>query len=87
LVLDGYTNINQVLSTSRMKRPQIMIETGVDAELERAALEARTSKAALIRRYVRERLKPLPPVSADPIGRTAGADDFEPAAIDDVVYR
>lgn len=59
----------------------------MDAELERAALEARTSKAALIRRFVRERLKPLPPLSADPIGRMAGTDEFEPAAIDDVVYR
>lgn len=70
-----------------VKRLQIMIEEEVDAELERAALEARTSKAALIRLYVRERLKPLPPLSADPIGRMAGSDDFEPAAIDDVVYR
>lgn len=70
-----------------VKRLQIMIEEEVDAELERAALEARTSKAALIRLYVRERLKPLPPLSADPIGRMAGADDFEPATIDDVVYR
>jgi hypothetical protein len=59
----------------------------VDAQLQRAAFEARTSKAALIRLYVRERLKPLPPLSADPIGRMVGADDFEPAAIDDVVYR
>jgi hypothetical protein len=73
--------------TQLVKRLQIMIEEEVDAELERAALEARTSKAALIRLYVRERLKPLPPLSADPIGRMAGADDFEPAAIDDVVYR
>ncbi len=64
-----------------------MIEEEVDADLERAALKARTSKAALIRRYVRERLKPLPPLSADPIGRMAGVDDFEPGAIDDVVYR
>jgi hypothetical protein len=31
--------------------------------------------------------RPLPPLSADPIGRMAGADDCEPAAIDDVVYR
>jgi hypothetical protein len=64
-----------------------MIDKEMDAELERAALEARTSKAALIRRFVRERLKPRPPLSADPIGRMVGADDFEPAAIDDVVYR
>ena len=82
-----YTNIDAVLYTHPMKRLQIMIEEDVDAELERAALEARTSKAALIRLFVRERLRPLPPLSADPIGRMAGADDFEPATIDDVVYR
>ncbi len=70
-----------------MKRLQIMIEDDLDAELQRAALEAGTSKAALIRLYVRERLKRLPALSADPIGRMAGADDFEPAPIDDVVYR
>lgn len=82
-----YTNITGLMYTRIMKRLQIMIEEEVDAELERAAVEARTSKAALIRLYVRERLKPLPPLSADPIGRMAGADDFEPAPIDDVVYR
>jgi len=85
--LPRYININKVMYTPCVKRLQIMIEEEVDAELERAALEARTSKAALIRLYVRERLKPLPPLSADPIGRMAGADDFEPATIDDVVYR
>jgi hypothetical protein len=73
--------------TQFVKRLQIMIEEEVDAELERAALEGRTSKAALIRRFVRERLKPLPLLSADPIGRMVGADDFEPAEVDDVVYR
>jgi hypothetical protein len=73
--------------TQAVKRLQIMIEEEVDAELERAALEARTSKAALIRRFVRDRLKPLPLLSADPIGRMVGADDFEPAEIDDVAYR
>ncbi len=82
-----YTSIKKMMYTHLVKRLQIMIEEDVDAELERAALEARTSKAALIRLFVRERLKPLPPLSADPIGRMAGADDFEPAAIDDVVYR
>lgn len=64
-----------------------MIEEELDAALERAAVEAGTSKAALIRLYVRERLKPLPPMSADPIGRMTGADAFERAAIDDVVCR
>jgi len=70
-----------------MKRLQIMIDEDLDAELERLALRERTSKAALIRRFVRERIRPLPPLSADPIGRMAGADDYEPARVDDVVYR
>jgi len=61
-----------------MRRQQIMIEEELNAELERAALESRSSKAALIRRFVRERLKPLPPLAVDPIGRMAGTDDFEP---------
>jgi hypothetical protein len=64
-----------------------MIEEDLDAELERLALDEDTSKAALIRRFVRDRIAPLPPLSADPLGRMVGADDFEPAAIDDVVYR
>ena len=70
-----------------MKRLQIMIDEDLDAELEREALATGRSKAALIRSYVRERLRPLPPLSADPLRRMAGTDDFEPAAIDDVVYR
>ena len=70
-----------------MKRLQIMIDEDLDAELERLALRERTSKAALIRQFVRERIRPLPPLSADPIGRMAGMDDFEPAPVDDVVYR
>ncbi len=64
-----------------------MIDEDLDAELEREAAATGESKAALIRMYVRERLRPLPPLSADPLRRMAGADDFERAPIDDVVYR
>lgn len=64
-----------------------MIDEDLDDELERLALAEGTSKAALIRRYVRERIDPLPPLSADPLGRMVGADAFEPTPIDDVVYR
>ena len=70
----------------RVKRLQIMIEEELDDELERLAAAESTSKAALIRRYVGERVKPLPPLSADPLARMSGADDFEPASVDDVVY-
>ncbi len=71
----------------RMKRLQILIDEDLDAELERLAAESGSSKAALIRQFVRDRIRPLPPLSADPLWRMAGADDFEPGPIDDVVYR
>ena len=69
-----------------MKRLQIMIEEELDAELERRARRERTSKAALIRRYVGERVRPMPPTTADPLWQMAGVDDYEPADIDDIVY-
>ena len=64
-----------------------MIDEDLDAELGRQAAAGRTSKAALIRNLVRAHLRPHPPLSHDPIGQMAGVDDFEPAAVDDVVYR
>ncbi len=70
-----------------MKRLQIMIDEDLDAELGLRASREGTSKAALIRTYVRERLHPLPPIEEDPlwelVGAAAGA---EPARVDDVVY-
>lgn len=72
-----------------MKRLQIMIEEELDAALERQALAEGTSKAALIRRYVGERLKPLPPLEQDPIWEIAGMCEGEPddsQRIDEVVY-
>lgn len=69
-----------------MKRLQIMIETELDAALERQARLERTSKAALIRRYVADRLRPLPPVTADPLWSMVGVDEFDEASVDDVVY-
>jgi Ribbon-helix-helix protein, copG family len=70
-----------------MKRLQIMIDEDLDDALGRLAGEQGVSKAALIRRFVRERLSPLPPLSADPLSRFSGSARFEPAAVDDVVYR
>jgi hypothetical protein len=69
-----------------MKRLQIMIDEDLDDALERLALERRTSKAALIREFVRERVRPLPPLTADPLFRMAGDDDYDPESIDAVVY-
>ena len=69
-----------------MKRLQILIEEELDDALEEQARLEGTSKAALIRRYVRLQLDTLPPLDADPLGQMIGADDFEPEAVDDVVY-
>lgn len=72
-----------------VKRLQIMIDEDLDQILERMALEESTSKAALIRRFVRERVAPLPPIREDPLWEIVGADDYDPGteSIDDVVYR
>lgn len=70
-----------------MKRLQVMIEEELDAALERQARAEGTSKAALVRRFVRDHLESLPPLEADPIWQAVGADDYEPEPIDDVVYR
>ena len=70
----------------RMKRLQILIEEDLDEALEREARRQGSSKAALIRDFVRERLGARPPVESDPLLQALGQDDFEPAAIDDVVY-
>lgn len=69
-----------------MKRLQIMIEEDLDAALERMAAMEKTSKAALIRRFVRERVRPLPPLQADPLWQLAGAGSWEPAHHDDILY-
>ena len=70
-----------------MKRLQIMIDEDTDRALERLAAERKTSKAALIREFVRERLRPLSPRSVDPLFSMVGVDDVEPASVDAVVYR
>jgi hypothetical protein len=70
-----------------MKRLQIMIDEDLDDALGKLAAEEGQSKAALIRRFVRERLQPLPPLSADPLSRLTGTVGSEPAPVDEVVYR
>jgi metal-responsive CopG/Arc/MetJ family transcriptional regulator len=70
-----------------MKRLQIMIDEDLDDALDSISAAEGVSKAAVIRRVVRRALQPLPPLEDDAVGRMAGADDFEPADIDDVVYR
>jgi hypothetical protein len=62
-----------------------MIEHDLDADLERLALREGTSKAALIRRFVRERLHPTS-TADDSIWGMNGVDDYDAADVDDVVY-
>ena len=75
---------------SGVKRLQFTIEEELDDLLALEAYRQRTSKAALIRRYVRDRLrqKPLPPLEEDPLWKFAGADrDAEPVEdIDAFLY-
>jgi Ribbon-helix-helix protein, copG family len=72
-----------------VKRLQIMIDEDVDAALARQASEEGVSKAALIRRYVGERLRPLPPLADDPlwglVGLVKGSPD-DSVSVDEVVY-
>ena len=70
-----------------MKRLQIMIEEDLDVAVQRRADEEGVSKAAVIRRLVREGLLPLPPVEDDPLSAFIASGDFEPGDVDDVVYR
>jgi hypothetical protein len=71
-----------------VKRLQIMIEEDLDDALAREAAREGTSKAALIRRFVRERIKPLPPLEEDPLWEMVGADPHaEPVDdIDEFLY-
>jgi hypothetical protein len=72
-----------------VKRLQIMIDEDVDAILERMARDEGTSKAALIRRFVRDRVVPAPRIEDDPLWGMVGVDRYEPMSgdtIDDVVY-
>jgi Ribbon-helix-helix protein, copG family len=70
-----------------MKRLHIRIEEELDLALERQACTEGTSKAALIRRYIAEHVKALPPIEEDPLWELVGASpDVDPADIDEVVY-
>jgi hypothetical protein len=74
---------------SSVKRLQIMIEEDLDEALGREAAREGVSKAALIRRYVRNELRVLPPIEDDPlwglVAMIQGAPD-DSMSIDHVVY-
>ncbi len=87
--LSGYVNVVAMMYAPGMKRLQIMIDEDLDELLEHQARDEGSSKAALIRRYVRERLRPLGPIEMDPlwdlVGQVEGAAD-DSTRIDDIVY-
>ena len=73
-----------------MKRLQIMIEEDLDVAVQRRADEEGISKAAVIRRLVREGLLPVPSLADDPLSSFLGSGDYPAPVdehIDDVVYR
>ena len=78
-----------------VKRLQIMIPVEMDLALEQRARVEGVSKAELVRRYVGQRLRPLPPLEEDPIWELIGIFDREgeetgvvgdSSSVDDVVY-
>lgn len=69
-----------------MKRLQIYIEEELDDALGREARRSGTSKAALVRRFVADRLDDAPVRSGDALDRLVGAYDCESDDIDEVVY-
>jgi hypothetical protein len=74
---------------ARMKRLQISIEPELDEAVERRAEEEGLSKAEVIRRCVRERVKPLPPIEEDPFFKLRGTVEGDPDSsmtINDAVY-
>jgi hypothetical protein len=72
-----------------MKRLQIMIEEELDAALADQSAREGVSKAALIRRYVGERLRPRSPIRKDPLWDLVGiakGSSGDSESVDDVVY-
>ncbi len=69
-----------------MKRLQISIEEELDDALAGGAARRRTSKAALIREFVRERLGRERPVPADPMASLIGDIDDEAGDVDSYLY-
>lgn len=78
--------INRVMYHDDMKRLQISIEEDLDEALGVEAAKRRTSKAALIRQFVRERLGARG-ARTDPVASLIGDIDAEAGDIDAVVYR
>jgi hypothetical protein len=69
-----------------MKRLQIMLEDDAYEALGIEATRVHASKAALVRRYVRVGLRPLPALADDPLSALSASADFEPTDADETVY-
>ena len=63
-----------------------MLEDDAYEALGAQAAESHVSKAALIRRYVRLGLRPLPVLVDDPLMSLSGSADFEPADVNETLY-
>jgi Ribbon-helix-helix protein, copG family len=76
-------------SISCVKRLQITIEDDLYDLLTLEAYRTGTSKAAVVRDCLRERLRPtpLPPIEEDPLWELVGIVDGDPVAdIDEFLY-
>ena len=72
-----------------MRASGISIEPELDAAVERRAEEEGLSKAEVIRRCVREEIRPLPSIEDDPLFKMFGTVSSHPEdtrSIDEVVY-
>lgn len=67
-----------------MRRLQISIDEELDEALAVEAARRHISRAALIREFVRERLRPQP--EADPFASLVGDIDDDAGDIDEIVY-
>ncbi len=79
-VYSGYKMYNDA-----MKRLQIYIDEELDEELANRAVRERTSKAALIRQYVAERIG-RGTRKHDPLDDLVGRYDIDPGDVDQLVY-
>ncbi|MHB1527250.1 MAG: ribbon-helix-helix domain-containing protein [Candidatus Dormibacteria bacterium] len=69
-----------------MRRLQIYIDADLDELLAAEAASRQTSKAAIIRRLVRERLGGSGAGGDEPLGQLIGAYNADPGDVDGVVY-
>lgn len=77
--------IEDLMYAQTVKRLQIYIDEDLDEILAARALREHTSKAALIRQFVAERLG-RDVRCRDPLDDLVGEFDEEPGSIDDLVY-